>query len=224
MKNLAFVIILFIGFSVFSQEKTTVETTNFSEIKVFDAITVNLIQSDENKVIIFGEDKDKVSVVNNNGKLKIRMQLEKLHNGKNTHVDIYYSKVLELIDANEGAFISSNDVIKQTHVDLRAQEGGEINLEVDVKKLDLRAVTGGKINVKGSAVNQEANISTGGEYKAEELINEQAKINITTGGFAYVNTSEYIEAKVKMGGTIKIYGNTKVIEKTTFLGGIIMEM
>lgn len=212
------------GFSTYSQDEITFETTFFSEIKVFDAITVNLIQSNENKAIIFGDDKEKVVVVNNNGRLKIRMKIDKMHSGKNTHVDVYYSKVLDLIDANEGAFISSLDTIKQTHVQLRAQEGAEIDLNVDVKKLDIRAITGGKVEVKGEAVNQEANISAGGEFNAIQLINEQSKITITTGGYAYVNTSEYIDAKVKIGGTIKIYGNTKVVKKTTFLGGIILEL
>lgn len=224
MKNIVFIIVLFVGSFVFSQDKTSVETTFFSEIKVYDAITVNLIKSDENKIIIYGEDKDKVSINNTNGRLKIKMQLAKIHGGKATHVDVYYSKILELIDANEGAFISSAEIIKQTHVDLRSQEGGEIDLELDVVKLEIRAVTGGKIETKGSAVNQEVSISTGGEYNAVELTNEQAKVIITTGGFAHVNTTEYIEAKVKMGGTIRIYGDTKVIEKTTFLGGIIIEM
>ena len=224
MKNLIFIINLFIGVYVFSQEHKTIETTFFSEVKVFDAITVNLIQSDENKVVVYGEDKDQVVVVNNDGRLKVRMTFGKIQGGKETHVDVYYSKVLELIDANEGAFISSSGVIKQVFLNLRSQEGGEIDLDVDVTKLEVKTVTGGKIEVNGNAVNQEVIISTGGVYNAIELQSEQAKVSITSGGSANITTSEYVEAKVNIGGTIKIYGRTKVIEKTTFLGGVIMEM
>jgi len=71
---------------------------------------------------------------------------------------------------------------------------------------------------------QEVESRTGGEFDAVKLVNEQAKINVIAGGFAYVSTSEYIEAKVKMGGTIKIYGNPRVLEETIFLGGNILKM
>lgn len=224
MDKLLFTSLFFIFFLGFSQDEIVYETDDFSELKVFDAITVNLIQSSENKIVVYGQDKEKVTVVNKGGRVKIRMQIDKLYGGNKTYVDVHYSRFLDIIDVNEGAFISSANVFQQTYVNLRAQEGGEIDLELKVDKLDAKVVSGGKIVVSGNALTQDVEARSGGEYDAVKLINEQAKINVIAGGFAYVTTSEYIEAKVKMGGTIKVYGNPSVLEETIFLGGNILKM
>ncbi|UOB19322.1 head GIN domain-containing protein [Abyssalbus ytuae] len=224
MKRIIFFLFFIVSGFSFSQDNIVIETGDFTEIKAFDGLTVNLIRSFENKVVVYGDDKDKVAVVNNDGRLKVRMTIGKIYGGKKTYVDVYHSKELDLIDANEGAFISSTYKFIQTYMSLKVQEGGEIHVEVETDKLDIRAVTAGKIEIKGKAVNQDVQITTGGKYEAEGLLTEQAKVVITTGGYAYINTTEYVEAKVKMGGTIKIYGNTRVIEKTVFIGGNIVEM
>src|SRR5690606_28322096 len=103
----SFFLMFYLGFS---QDEIVYETDDFSELKVFDAITVNLLQSFENKVVVYGEDREKVTVVNNDGRLKIRMQIDKLYGGNKTYVDVHYSRFLDLIDVNEGAFISSTQV------------------------------------------------------------------------------------------------------------------
>ena len=201
----------------------TKEVGQFFDVKVFDGISAKLIKSSENKVIISGDDADKVSVVNKNGILKIRMQIDKIFSGYKTFVEVHYSGRLDVIDANENALIESAETIKQTDVELKSQEGGEINLSLDVQKLTVKAVTGGKLGLKGSAKTQDVTINTGGHYEADTLKTEQTVANVSTGGAAFINASEYMEAKVKAGGSIYIYGNPKVIDKQTFLGGRIIE-
>ena len=46
--------------------------------KFIDRIEVNLIKSDVNKVEITGDDIEDVEVINKDGKLKIRMKLDKV--------------------------------------------------------------------------------------------------------------------------------------------------
>ncbi|RNL83441.1 DUF2807 domain-containing protein [Sinomicrobium pectinilyticum] len=223
MKRVFFVLFLLITAVGFSQKNITKETGKFDMVKVFDGISAQLIPSDENKVIISGEDASEVSVVNNNGNLKIRMQLKKTFSGHKTFVEIHYNQKLSLIDVNENAFISSPETFKQIDLELRAQEGGEIDITVAVEKLKTRAITGGILDVKGSAKNQEIKINTGGQFEGKSLETEQTTVNVNAGGTAEVRASEYVEARVKAGGTIKIYGNPKVIDKQTFLGGKILE-
>lgn len=223
MRRVFFVLFLLITAVGFSQESIKKETGKFDMVKVFDGISAQLIPSDENKVIISGEDASEVSVVNNNGNLKIRMQLKKTFSGHKTFVEIHYNQKLSLIDVNENAFISSPETFKQIDLELRAQEGGEIDVTVAVEKLKTRAITGGILDVKGSAKNQEVKINTGGQFEGKSLETEQTTVNVNAGGSAEVHASEYVEARVKAGGTIKIYGNPKVIDKQTFLGGKILE-
>ena len=223
MKKIFFVIILFSGLSITAQEGKTMQTANFSEVKIFDGISAELIKSTENKVVISGEDASQVTLVNTGGKLKIRMDIEKAFNGYKTFVKVYYTDVIAIVDANENAFISSSGTIKQIDLELRAQEGGEINLNMDVQKLKVKAVTGGKIEAEGTAKNQDIHVNTGGQYEADALKTEQTTVDVNAGGRAYINASEYVEAKVRAGGTIRIYGKPKVIDKQTFLGGRIVE-
>ena len=223
MRNLIILSIFLFGSLAFSQEKLEKNVGRFDEIKVFDGISVTLIKSDNNRVEVSGEDIDKVAIVNNNGRLKIRMEINRAFSGHRTFAKVYYNGPLNLVDANENAMITGDDYIEQINLELRAQEGGEIDIKADVQRLRVKAVTGGKIETSGDAVNQNVVINTGGRYEGDNLKTEQTKVNVNAGGSAYVNASEYVEASVKAGGTIRIYGDPKVIDKKKFLGGRIIE-
>ena len=171
MKNILVTIAFLITTITFSQSEITKEIGEFSELKVYDLIEVELIKSNKNEAVISGRNKSDVVIVNKNGKLKIRMKLEESFDGDNTNVKLYYTNI-DIIDANEGAKIRSNDKIKQYEIELRAQEGGEINLELKVTTADIKSVTGGVIQTSGKAQSQDISISTGGVYKGNDLKTE----------------------------------------------------
>ena len=126
MKNiLTFLFILTITHTLLSQQSITKEVGDFHELKVYDLIEVNLIQSNENKVVIKGDDTGDVVVVNKDGKLKLRMESDKVFQGDDTYIEVYFKNVA-IIDANEGAYIVGNAMISQNKIELRAQEGGRI--------------------------------------------------------------------------------------------------
>ena len=196
---------------------------DFSEIKVFDLIEVNLIKSDTNRVEITGDDIEDVEVINKNGTLKIRMKLDKIFNGEKTFVAVYYT-TLKVIDGNEGAFISSNELITQDYVELRAQEGARLKIGLDVKKVDIKAVTGGIIETRGKAVSQDITLNTGGMYEGKLFETKNTSVNIKAAGEADVYASKEVNAKVFAGGDVFIYGNPESINESTTLGGRVKRM
>lgn len=196
---------------------------DFSEVKVFDLIEVNLIKSDLNKVEITGDDIEDVEVINKNGKLKIRMKLDKSFNGERTFVAVYYT-TLNVIDGNEGAFISSNELITQNSIELRAQEGARLKIGLDVNKVDIRAVTGGIVETRGKAISQEITLNTGGIYEGKSFETKNTSINIKAAGEADVFASKEVHAKVLAGGDVTIYGNPESIQEKTTLGGRVKRM
>ena len=113
--------------------------------------------------------------------------------------------------------------IKQTAIKVDTKEGAEVRLNLDVKKVNLRAVTGGILKIKGKATNSDVSLGTGGVLQAEDLQTVQTSIKITTGGEADIRASELIDAKVRAGGNITIYGSPQQINKSTTLGGSINE-
>jgi hypothetical protein len=195
---------------------------DFNELKVFDKLSVKLIASNENKVIISGVREKEVEVVNNNGELKLRMPFPKLLSGDAIAIQLYYKKI-EAISASEGSIISSDDVIKETILTLNSKEGAQINLKIDAQKVNVKAVTGGMIELTGNAVNQDVVIMSGGILESKNLHTSQTTVIVSAGGNAKINASTLVDAKVKAGGTIAIYGKPKQINQQTILGGKIEE-
>ena len=210
--------------SSFSMAQITQVMNEFREVKVFDGISVNLVKAKENKVIITGEDVNDVAVVNRNGRLKIRMEIDKAFNGYETFVEVHFTEDLDLIDVNENAFLASDHVFEQTAIELRAQEGAELDVDLNVDKATVRAYSGGEIVSEGKAVNQKIVINSGGQYNGSQLRTEQTEVSVSAGGRAKVNASELVEAKVKAGGTIKVFGNPKVLDTQKLFGGKILRM
>lgn len=193
---------------------------DFNEVKVYDLIVVNLIKSDVAKVEITGDDIQDVEVINKSGKLKVRMKLDKRFNGKRTFVSIYYT-TLDIIDGNEGAFITANELIEQNSIELRAQEGARLLIGLDVKNVEIRAVTGGIIETKGKAESQNISLNTGGIYEGKAFETKNTTVKIKAAGEADVNASKTVDARVTAGGDVVIYGNpSNIKEKTTFGGKI----
>ncbi|MDN3491535.1 head GIN domain-containing protein [Winogradskyella bathintestinalis] len=218
-------LIIFTFVLSFISHSQTIEKNvgDFSTVKVFDLIHLKMISSDENKVVISGENSRNVEVVNNNGTLKIRMNFREIFDGNQTNVTLYYNNI-DVIDANEGANITVNDQIKQYEIDLSVQEGGEITAEVETTYANYKAVTGGIINVTGSSKHQDISIYTGGVFNGKDFITDKTEVSINAAGEAYIHANTSVDAKVKAGGTVYIYGNPTDVDESTLLGGRIKRM
>ena len=218
---------LLIGVAVLFVQMTfaqvTKEVGDFDEVKVFDKLHVKLVASSDNKVVIKGARESEVEVVNKKGILKLRMPFPKLLSGDDLDITLYY-KHIELIDVNEGAMVSSKETVKATSFKVSAQEGGKINVDLDVDKLKVSSVSGGEITLTGKATNQDASLGAGGFLLASKLVTSQTTVSVSAGGKADVNASTLVEAKVSAGGSIYIYGKPKQINQKTVFGGKIEEV
>jgi len=209
--------------SLSAQNPKRLQFDDFNEVKVFDLIEVNLIKSNFNGVEITGDDVEYVDVVNKDGKLKIRMDIDRIFNGEHTFVSVFYTD-LKVIDGNEGAFITSNELIAQNFIELRAQEGAELRIGLDVNRVEIRAVSGGIVQTRGKAVSQDITLNTGGIYEGRAFETKNTTVNIKAAGEAEVNASKDVDAKVLAGGDVYIYGNPSNIKEKTTLGGRIKRM
>lgn len=225
-QKILFFIVLLIGLQSSSgqDEKVTQELDSFTEIKAFDGLSVNLIKSDVNRAVITGANTSKVAIVNNDGVLKLRMQIDKIFSGYRTFVDLYYTEKIVIIDVNEDARISSEDVITQDILELKAQEGGELSVKAAVEQILIKAVTGGVVMASGSSDLQDVAINTGGIYEGKNLKTKFSTINVNAGSKAEINATNYVNASVKAGGEVLVYGNPAKMEEKTVFGGRITKM
>lgn len=219
MKKLIYSLLL-ISTLCFSQ--TEKEVGDFNKVTSFDQIDVRLIPAEVNKVVLTGKGSDEVEIVNKNGELKIRMPFSKLLDGDNISATVYFKKI-DAVEANEGSRISSEKEITNTSFDIKAKEGAEIHLNLQIEKLIVRVANGSKIELEGIATNQDALVNSGGEYKGDKLHTNLTDITVNAGGNASVFATELVTAKVRAGGTITIYGKPKQINKKIVAGGSIEE-
>jgi hypothetical protein len=193
---------------------------DFSKVTSFDQIDVFLIKSNENKVIIDGKEANEVELVNKNGELKIRMPLTKLMSGDNISVTVYF-KNIDAVEANEGSRIACGDTIEATIFDIIAKEGSEIKLLLDVEKLKSKVSDGSTVSLEGKASTQDVLVNSGGIYEADKLLTSQTTITANAGGQADVFATNLVDAKVRAGGEITIYGKPKQINQKVIAGGTI---
>lgn len=212
----------FVLFVQFTFAQTSIDLGNFSDVKVFDKLSVTLIASNETKAVISGPEQSKVEIINKNGLLKIRMPLEKLLSGEGTTVMLHFKKI-HSIDANEGSVVTCAETFKQTSLDLYSEEGAKITVSLDVDKTVIKAISGGIVSVKGKAVTQSVSVHSGGVFKGKELETSQTTVSINAGGSADVKATTLVDAKVKAGGTIFIYGKPKEIKQETLMGGSVIQ-
>lgn len=220
MKHIYF-IVFFVCTQVFSQNSVTKTLGEFSELKVYDLINIELIKSDENKLIISGENKNDVSVIQKNNKLKIRMKLDKMFNGKNTNVKLYYTSIDE-IDANEGVNINVKSKLKQYELKLRVQEGAQITASVDTKFLSVKSVTGGVVTTTGQTSKLNLTLRTGGVYEGSKTTAQNSSLFIKAGGEASVHTTNVLNVKIFSGGDVFVYGTPKQLKQNKLFGGRII--
>ncbi len=223
MKTLNIIIALFITSLSFGQNPIVKNVGDFNTVKVYDRIVVNLVKSDENKVVITGEDASQVEVINKDGKLKIRMDFDLIFDGNKTFVHVHYND-LKVIDGNEGAEITSNELIEQDSIEIKMQEGARVKVGLKVKEAKLRSVTGGIIEASGQSDYAAITVNTGGIYEGRDLETEDAKVFVQAGGEVEVYSSKKIDITIRAGGDVYVYGNPAEVSRRRTFGGRIKIM
>ena len=221
MKKLLTLVSLFTIFSIYSQDTIKKAVGDFTTLKVYNGIDVELIKSDKQEIFITGEKAQKVNVKTTRDILKLYLPFpESLANGK-VKIVVYYSKDIDIIDANEGASITAKE-FKQQKVEIKTQEMAFINMVLEVQYLTIKAVTGGAIKLTGSTKNQTIEVNNSGVYRGYNLkVENTTYIRAALGGKGEVNSGETLDAKVSFGGTIFYKGIPEVLKTKKVLGGTI---
>ncbi|MEY2693415.1 MAG: hypothetical protein RIT03_1806 [Bacteroidota bacterium] len=207
--------------STISIAQVTRNVGDFTKISVFDKIKVELIQSDENKVVLDGVNATEVEVVNKNGTVKLRLPLVKFLSGQQIEAKIYYSSLTSIMAA-EGSKVIANSQIKSDDLTIETKEGAQVTLDLAVDNLNIKAYTGSELNLTGNSHDLDALINTGADLKAKELTVQHALVNVNTGGIASVTAKEYLSVKVVAGGSVFVYGNPSKLNQSVTAGGSII--
>lgn len=199
--------------------QTSRNVGEFSSLKIYDKLRVELIKSHQSRVELETDNPD-VETVNRNGELKIRMAPAKLLQGSDINVKVYYENLNE-IQASQGSKITSEKEVEARMLTLISNEGSMIELGVDTSKLNIKTNSAGEIRLSGKADNQDIIVNSGGKYYGEKVASENVKVSANAGGIAEVNASGSVNATTRAGGTIDIFGDPEDRKVKNVIGGKI---
>ena len=117
MKKLALLLTLTCSI-LFAQEPIIKNLGDFSTLKVYNGLTVEIQKSSTSKIEISGKKSDDVSIKNSNGVLKIRLKFPEGFTSEDVKIKLYYNSTINVLDANEGAQITSEEVLEQQHLEV----------------------------------------------------------------------------------------------------------
>lgn len=222
MKKYILTAVIF-SFVTISHAQIEKNVGDFTSLKTTNRIKIELIPSDENKIVVKESQEDAVSITNKNGRLVLKNTLKELVTEGEYSVTLQvYFKDLKEIDAQGGSYIYTEKPIVQESLKLSANVGSTIEGSLKVDNLNASANTGAKLILKGS-VSKSVKLSgsAGAQITANELSSPRTKIVVNSGSNASVTATEFVDAQVIAGGKIKIYGNPKDVKEKVSVGGTI---
>lgn len=224
MKKHILILLVIINNTLFSQTIITENLKEFYKIKVYNGIHLELIKSTENKIEVSGDKSSKIKIKNTDGIIRVALRFPELLAGDKVNVKLYYNKDIQTIDGNEGAKIIGKE-IHQTHLEVKAQEGAFIKLQIKTKHLKVKAITGGVIELIGTSKNQDIELDLYGIYHGYGLqTSNSCSVKAGTGSKAEIYAGETLFAKVSFGGSVLYKGKPEVIKNKKMAGGIIKQM
>ncbi|MDF4203791.1 DUF2807 domain-containing protein [Maribacter sp. SA7] len=207
--------------TVVAQGNTTIPLEKYTELRVYDRISVTLVKGEENKIEIATADKKELSITENDGRLRLKMCSGESVLNTILNLKLYYTEALSVIDANKNSRIISTGLVIGTDLEIEAQDASTITLNIAYNNVSSKSVSGSEIKLSGTSSDQEVMINTGGKLLNKGLKTKNSTVIVLSGGSAEVYASESVIAKVKAGGTINIYGNPKSVDKDDTFGGKI---
>ena len=192
----------------------------FNKLRIYTGLDIKLIPSNENKAIVYGDNMDDIVFSQKNGTLRIKLKMNAIFNLGYTHIELFYTDPIDLIDVNQSSKLTSEEVIKQTFIQIKVNEQSFLSANLDVSRIEAIVSTGSSLYLNGRANTSALTIRTGASCEAQKLITNQTKIKMIAGGRTYVYATELLDAHVT-GGIVRVYGDPiKRITKKLMSGKI----
>ncbi len=214
---------LFIALQTIANAQVDKNVGDFTSLKASNRIKIELIPSTENKIVVKESQADAVNIINKNGRLVLKNTLKELvsESEYSVTIQVHFNNLKE-IDAQGGSYIFSDAIIDQTKIELNANLGSTIKLNLKTETLTANSNTGAKLHLSGSVSKSvKLSASSGGQITANELTTLRNIIKVNSGSVVKATATDYLEAQVLAGGSIKIHGKPKDVKEKITLGGTI---
>lgn len=204
-----------------------ITTSDYEEIGVAGAFQVTLIEGNEGKITLKGDENllNYVIVETNGDELKIKTEKGfYLQPTKGNKIEIIIPiKEISAVNLTGSGDIKSAFTLKSDNFKMSLSGSGDINLHLNANNIDVKLAGSGDIFLKGNCENFEASVAGSGDIDAANLVAKYSKVNVSGSGNISTNCTELIEARVAGSGDIEYNGRPKKMDtKVTGSGKIKM--
>lgn len=183
----------------------TIELNDFKSLAVGSDTHVTLVKSNQNKLVIEGNDEDEeVQVQNEGGYLALQ--------GEGT-LTLYFKGKLEGIAAGSDSKVWCKDEIKADNFNLAAGSDAEVELKLNVTTLVTAAASDAQVTLTGKAKNHNAAIASDAKLQAEDLDTTDTTITASSDGEAHISAKGTVNATVNSDAEITIHGKPKKVNE-----------
>jgi len=215
-------LIIFSTYSNYSIAQENNNSLSFNKINVSGKLNVRLEKSNSNYISVKSKEIDikniKYHVKNNT----LTIRTIKLSNKQKGDVTIGFKNITS-INVSSGASLYNYGTITTNYLRITGKLGCEIDLLIKTDTTDIKVTQGAFIRLRGSSNHLNVKTSLSGDLRADELQNKTAIVKLS-GGSAFINTSNFLDANVKNGATLKLKKQPQKIKKKTSLNGTISSL
>jgi len=180
---------------------------SFEKISVGQAIEVELIKGNSEKVLVDAQGIDSEDVVTevSGSTLRIRLRGDR-HRNVDVKVTVTF-KSLRGISVSSAANLYSRSVIDADEFYVDVSSAGSAEIEVNVNSLEIEVSSSGNTEISGKSKEAEIRASSAGSVRAYELEIEDAYIRASSAGSIKITVTKKIDASASSGGSIRYRGN-----------------
>ncbi len=195
---------------------------DFKSIEVSNAIDLVIEQSDVTEIVVEADDNLQKHIFTKveNGTLVIYCDKNSFINMKSKKVTVKMP-VIEQLEANSSASITSTNTIKGENITLNTSSAGTIDLNIEADDITCDSSSGSSITINGMGLKMKANASSGSGIDAKNLLANEVNAEASSGATINIHPIVSLDAEASSGGSISYNKVPKSIRKETNSGGSV---
>jgi len=208
-----------------------VDVASFHEIEVATGIELFLSAGNVEEVAVSAsttEYRDRIVAKVEDGVLKLYYDsklkaINKKKESKQLKAYVSYRQ-LDKLNANTGALVKIQGVLKTTALELNVNTGAQVMGEVEIQNLSVKQNTGSQVSLTGKAEQLKVDGDTGSKFKGEGMATQSCDVTVSTGANVTIDAEKEIMVKASTGGIVKYKGNAAIREIKTSTGGTVKKI
>lgn len=194
-------------------------TEDFTAVMASEGLDVYVTQADDFKIRVEADENviDLIGTDIKNGKLKIHAIKNIGRATKKIYVRL---PVITALEANSGADLLGDGLIEAEKIQLDANSGADIRLELVADQINADCSSGAGIRLSGQANILYADASSGSNIKAIEMETKVCRANASSGADINVKVLDELTADASSGADIRYSGDPQVETRKSASGSV----